>query len=43
MLQRTIHPGMILQDELDDLNVSQSEFAYQIYVPLSRIGQIIAG
>ena len=43
MLQRTIHPGEILQDELDELNVSASEFARQIHVPPNRIGQIIAG
>ena len=43
MLQRTIHPGEVLQDELDELNVSTSEFAREIDVSTNRIGQIIAG
>lgn len=43
MLQRVTHPGEILQDELDELNVSPSEFARQIDVPQNRVGQIIAG
>lgn len=43
MLQRAIHPGEILQDELDELNVSTSEFALEIDVPTNRIVQIIAG
>lgn len=43
MLQRVTHPGEILQDELDELKVSPSEFARQIDVPRNRIGQIIAG
>ena len=43
MLQRATHPGEILQVELDELNVSPSEFARQIDVPPNRIGQIIAG
>lgn len=43
MLQRATHPGEILQDELDELNVSPSEFAREIDVPMNRIGQIIDG
>lgn len=43
MLQRATHPGEILQDELDALNVSLSEFAHQIDVPPNRVSQIIAG
>ena len=43
MLQRTTHPGEILQGELDVLNVSPSVFARKIDVPPNRIGQIIAG
>ena len=43
MLQRATHPGEILQDELDELNVSPSEFAHQIDVPPNRVSQIIAG
>ncbi|MDE2846053.1 MAG: HigA family addiction module antitoxin [Gemmatimonadota bacterium] len=43
MLQRTIHPGVILRDELDELGVVPSEFARQIDVPPNRISQIISG
>ena len=43
MLQLATHPGEILQDELDELNVSPSEFALEIDVPTNRIVQIIAG
>ncbi|MCY3556700.1 MAG: HigA family addiction module antitoxin [Gemmatimonadetes bacterium] len=43
MLQRTIHPGEILQDELEELGVVPSEFARQIDVPPNRISQIISG
>lgn len=43
MLQRTTHPGEILQGELDELSVSPSEFARQIDVPPNRVSQIIAG
>ena len=43
MLQRTIRPGVILQDELDELGVVPSEFARQIDVPPNRISQIISG
>ena len=43
LLQSATHPGEILQDELDELNVSPSEFALEIDVPTNRIVQIIAG
>ena len=43
MLKRAVHPGEILRDELEELGVSQSEFARQINVPPNRISQIIAG
>ena len=43
MLQRTIHPGEILRDELDELDVVPSEFARQIGFPPNRISQIISG
>ena len=43
MLQRATHPGETLQDELDELNVSPSEFAREIDLPTNRIDQIIAG
>ena len=42
MLQRVTHPGEILQDELDELNVSPSGFAREIDDPANRIRQIIA-
>ena len=43
ILQRTIHPGEVLQDELDERSVSPSEFARKIDVPANWIRQIIAG
>ena len=43
MFKRTVHPGEILKDELDEYGVSQSSFARQINVPPNRISQIIAG
>ena len=43
MLKRAVHPGEILRDELEELGVSQSEFARQINVPPNRISQIITG
>ena len=43
MFKRTVHPGEILKDELDELNVTPTEFARQIDVPPNRISQILAG
>ncbi len=43
MFKRTVHPGEILKDELDELNVTPTEFARQIDVPANRISQILAG
>lgn len=43
MFRRAVHPGVILKDELDALNVSQTEFSRQIDVPPGRVSQIIAG
>lgn len=43
MFKRVIHPGLILKDELDALDVTLTEFARQIDVPPNRISQIIAG
>lgn len=43
MFRRTVHPGVILKEELDTLDVSQTEFARQIDVPPNRVSQIIAG
>ena len=43
MFMRSIHPGTILKDELDELGVSPTEFARQIAVPPNRVSQIIGG
>jgi antitoxin HigA-1 len=43
MFKRVVHPGLILQDELEALNVTLTEFARQIDVPPNRVSQIIAG
>ncbi len=43
MLMRAVHPGEILEDELDELGVTPTEFARQIDVPPNRVSQIIAG
>lgn len=43
MLERVVHPGDILKDELAEMGVSPTAFARQIDVPPNRISQIIAG
>uniref|UniRef100_Q07IE8 Plasmid maintenance system antidote protein, XRE family n=1 Tax=Rhodopseudomonas palustris (strain BisA53) TaxID=316055 RepID=Q07IE8_RHOP5 len=43
MLMRAVHPGKVLKDELDELEISPTEFARQIDVPANRISRIIAG
>jgi addiction module HigA family antidote len=43
MFMRAVHPGEVLKDELDGLDVSPTEFARQIDVPPNRVSQIIAG
>ena len=43
MFMRSVHPGEILKDELEELGVSQAAFARQIDVPPNRVSQIIAG
>ena len=43
LFRRAVHPGEVLQGELEELGVSQSAFARQIRVPPNRISQIIAG
>ena len=43
MFSRSVHPGEILKDELEELGVSQAAFARQIDVPPNRVSQIIAG
>ncbi len=43
MFMRTVHPGVILKDELQELGVTLTEFARQIEVPPNRVSQIIKG
>jgi addiction module HigA family antidote len=43
MFKRAVHPGEILKDELDELDISLTEFARQIDVPANRVSQIING
>ena len=43
MLNRVVHPGEILKDELEEMGVSPLAFACQIDMPLNRISRIIAG
>lgn len=43
VFMRTVHPGKVLKDELDELGVSPTEFSRQINVPANRVSQIIAG
>jgi len=40
---RAIHPGEILKDELDEINLSASAFAKALDVPASRISAILKG
>jgi addiction module HigA family antidote len=43
VLNRVVHPGEILKDELEEMGVSPMAFACQIDMPLNRISRIIAG
>jgi len=43
MFMRAVHPGEVLKEELETLEVSPTEFARQINVPANRISQIISG
>ena len=43
MLQRAVHPGEVLSDELAGRGVGPTALARQIGVPPSRVGRIIAG
>jgi len=40
---RAIHPGEILKDELDELNLSANAFAKALDVPANRITSILKG
>ena len=43
MSRTPIHPGEILADELEELNISGAKLARNIHVPPNRITQIIGG
>ena len=43
MFMRAVHPGVVLKDELAELNITPTEFARQIDVPPNRVSQIISG
>lgn len=43
MARPAIHPGEILSDELQELNISASELARTLHVPTNRITQILNG
>ena len=43
MFKRAVHPGEILREELEELDITPTNFARQIDVPPNRISQIIAG
>ena len=38
-----IHPGELLRDELEDINVSLNELARALRVPMNRISAIVNG
>ena len=42
-MREPIHPGEILRDDLDALNMSAAELARQLNVPANRITQILNG
>lgn len=43
MARTPIHPGEILDDELEELGLSAAELARLIEVPANRVSQIVAG
>ena len=43
MIMRSVHPGEVLRDELEFLEINATEFARQIAAPPGRVHQIIAG
>jgi addiction module HigA family antidote len=43
MARTPIHPGLILSDELEELDMSARELAAVLEVPPNRLYQIIAG
>lgn len=43
MSRTPIHPGIILGEELTEINITAAELARQLKIPANRITQIIAG
>ena len=43
MARTPIHPGEILGDELEEINLSAAKLAQNLDVPANRISQIISG
>ena len=43
MARTPIHPGEILADELEEIDVSSAELARSLRVPPNRISQLLAG
>ncbi len=43
MARTPIHPGEILADELDELDMSAAELGRTLHVPTNRITQILKG
>jgi addiction module HigA family antidote len=43
MTRPPIHPGEILADELNELEISAAELSRQLHIPTNRITQILAG
>lgn len=43
MASPAIHPGEILADELEELELSASELARSLHIPTNRITQILNG
>ncbi|GHV53768.1 hypothetical protein FACS1894206_05130 [Deltaproteobacteria bacterium] len=38
-----IHPGEIIKDELDEINMNAAQLARAICVPANRVSQIVSG
>lgn len=43
MARPPIHPGEILSEELDELQLSAAELGRELHVPTNRITQILSG
>lgn len=43
MPRTPIHPGIILQDEIEELGLSVRDLATRLEVPANRLYQIVAG